>query len=126
MSTPTAAPVAHEETVHGAGHKHPSDRNYMGIALFLGVLTALEVATYYVDLGDVLIPILMVMMVVKFAVVAGWFMHLRFDNALFRRLFVSGLVLAVLVYMAFLTAMQVFGDNTTQEHTSQAPPAAVR
>jgi cytochrome c oxidase subunit 4 len=126
MSTPTAAPVAHEETVHGAGHKHPSDRNYIGIALFLAVLTGIEVSTYYLDLGDVLIPVLMVMMVVKFGVVAGWFMHLKFDSLLFRRLFVSGLVLAILVYMAFLTAMQVFGDNTTQEPVSQAPPTAVR
>ena len=34
-------------------HDHPSDSKYFQIALILGVLTALEVATYYVDIGPV-------------------------------------------------------------------------
>src|SRR3712207_8648598 len=43
----------------------------------------------------------------KFAIVAGWFMHLRFDSNLFTRLFVAGLVLAILVYIR------------SEEHTSE-------
>jgi hypothetical protein len=42
-------------------------------------------------------------------------MHLRFDSRLFRRMFLAGLVLAACVYLAFLTSMQYFGDDTTSE-----------
>jgi cytochrome c oxidase subunit IV len=123
--TTHAAPTAHEETVHGAGHAHPSDGRYILIALFLAVMTGIEVGLYYVDVGDALIPTLMVLMVVKFWTVAAFFMHLRFDSRIFRRMFAAGLILAVLVYLAFLTAMQLFGDDTTSEHPAQGPPPAV-
>ncbi len=104
------AAAAHEETVLGGGHAHPSDRSYVGIALILAVITAAEVATFYLEdeLGSALVPILLVMMVVKFAMVAGWFMHLRFDSNLFTRLFVTGIVLAVGVYMAVLATFEFF------------------
>jgi cytochrome c oxidase subunit 4 len=115
MSAAAAPTTAHEETVHGAGHAHPGDGKYVQIAIILAVITAAEVATYYVDLGAGLVPILMVMMVVKFAIVAGFFMHLKFDTPLFRRLFVAGIVLAVAVYLAFLASMQYFGNDTTSE-----------
>lgn len=123
--TTHAAPTAHEETVHGAGHVHPSDGRYILIALFLAVMTAIEVGLYYVEIGDALIPLLMILMVVKFGTVAAYFMHLRFDSRMFRRMFAAGLVLAILVYLAFLTAMQLFGDDTTSEHPAQGPPPAV-
>ena len=108
-----AAARAHEETVTGQGHAHPSDRSYVGIALLLAVITAAEVASFYVEetLGPALVPALLVMMVVKFALVAGWFMHLRFDSNLFTRLFVSGLLLAVTVYLAALGAFEFFSDE---------------
>jgi cytochrome c oxidase subunit IV len=108
-----AAAHSHEETVTGTGHAHPSDRSYVGIALILALITAAEVGTFYLEeeLGAWLIPALLVMMVVKFAMVAGWFMHLRFDSSLFTRLFVSGIVLAVTVYLAMLAAFEYFSDD---------------
>jgi cytochrome c oxidase subunit 4 len=48
------------------------------------------------------------MMVAKFALVALFFMHLRFDSKLFRRLFVTGIILAIAVYMIALTSLHVF------------------
>jgi cytochrome c oxidase subunit 4 len=112
--TAAAAPTAHEETVHGTGHQHPSDLQYVWVAIFLAVVTGAEVAMSYIDVTNaVYIPVLLVMMIVKFSVVVLWFMHLRFDSRLFRRLFLSGIVLAVGVYMAFLLSMQYFGDDTT-------------
>ena len=119
----SAAPTAHEETVHGAGHEHPSDWLYIKVAIFLAVMTAIEVALFYVeeDLGaSVTIPVLLALMVVKFFVVAGWFMHLKFDSRLFTRMFVSGLVLAVVVYLIALFSMQFFGDDTTSEREFDA------
>ena len=108
-----AAAGAHETTVSGGGHAHPSDRSYVGIALLLAVITALEVVSFYLeeDLGWFLIPALLVMMVVKFAIVAGYFMHLRFDSNLFIRLFVSGLLLAISVYVAMLATFHFFSSE---------------
>jgi cytochrome c oxidase subunit IV len=108
-----AAAHAHEETVTGTGHAHPSDRSYVGIALILALITAAEVVTFYLEdeLGSWLIPALVMMMIVKFAMVAGWFMHLRFDSNLFTRLFVSGILLAVGVYLSMLAAFEFFSGD---------------
>jgi cytochrome c oxidase subunit 4 len=101
----------HQAQTEDEGHAHPSDRSYVGIAVILALLTALEVATYYVEeqLGGFLVPALIVMMVVKFGLVVAWFMHLRFDANLFTRVFVSGLFLAIGVYAATLTTFKFFG-----------------
>jgi cytochrome c oxidase subunit 4 len=91
-------------------HDHPGDRKYVEIAIILAVLTALEVATYFFEeeLGRSLVPILMVLMVVKFFLVAAWFMHLKFDSRLFTRMFVAGLVLATAVYIVMLLVFQIW------------------
>jgi cytochrome c oxidase subunit 4 len=91
-------------------HKHPSDRQYVVIAIILAVITAAEVATYVVDWFEeagtgVLVATLFPMMIIKFAIVCAYFMHLKYDNPLFRRVFVFGLLLAVAVYGVALTAM---------------------
>ena len=104
MSTDTAA-VTHTE------HEHPSDAKYGQIAILLAALTAAEVSTYFVDIGPILIPALLVMMVVKFFYVAAWFMHLKFDSILFRRFFVAGLILATVVYCIALTAFEFWSKG---------------
>jgi len=96
-------------------HAHPSDKLYIVTALILAVITAAEVATYFIEgFGDLntgaQIAILFPMMIAKFVVVCGWFMHLKYDNPIFRRIFVFGLVLAVCVYMVALTSLHLFGD----------------
>lgn len=98
---------------HGGEHSeaphHPSGWEYVKIAGILAAVTALEVFTYFrsvVDWGAALVPSLLVMMVVKFYLVATWFMHLRFDSRLFARLFVTGLVLAVGVYVITLATFE--------------------
>lgn len=87
-------------------HGHASDGLYVVIFAILFALTALEVSTYYVDFGPLLLPTLMVLMVVKFTIVVMFFMHLKFDHRLFTWVFVSGLALAVAVYVAMLTTFQ--------------------
>ena len=88
------------------GEHHASDWLYVKIAIILGLITAAEVATYVVDIGDFLLPALIVMMSVKFALVVGFFMHLRFDNRLLTWVFVAGLFLAVAVYIVALTTFE--------------------
>lgn len=85
---------------------HPRPREYVQIGVVLAVVTALEVALYYVDLARVvLVPSLLALAVIKFGLVALWFMHLKFDSLLYRRLFLFGLVLALTVFsVAFFFA----------------------
>ena len=100
--------VAITEAHDDADHAHPSDLTYIKVGVVLFVVTGLEVATYALGMeGAALIAALFPMMIFKFAVVAGYFMHLKFDSKLFRRLFVTGIVLAIIVYTIFLTSLHV-------------------
>ena len=84
-------------------HKEPSDLQYIWIAIILAVLTALEIlATEFGPDGSLLVPMLLVLMFVKFWIVASFFMHLRFDSRLFSFLFYLGLGFAVVLYSAVL------------------------
>lgn len=91
-------------------HDHPKDKLYIQVAIVLAVLTALEVSTYWLEdeLGDLLLPMLFVLMVIKFALVALFFMHLRFDAKVFGRVFWAGAALAILVYIVALAALHAF------------------
>jgi cytochrome c oxidase subunit 4 len=95
----------HEHVAAHTGHG-PSDGMYVRVALFLALLTALEVSTYYVDFGPLFLPVLLILMVIKFVMVVLFFMHLRFDSKMFGRLFWSGLILAVAVYIGTLTSFE--------------------
>jgi cytochrome c oxidase subunit 4 len=94
-----ALPTEPDEARHHGG----SDALYIQIFFILFALTAAEVSTYFFDVGASEVPVLITLMVVKFALVVMFFMHLRFDHKLFSWVFVSGLVLAVIVYMIMLT-----------------------
>jgi cytochrome c oxidase subunit 4 len=88
-------------------HPHPTDVTYVKVAIVLAVLTGLEVSTYFFEENvsrAVLLIILMPLMIAKFAIVAGFFMHLKFDTPLFTRMFVAGIAFAVGVYCVMLTA----------------------
>lgn len=84
-----------EESTHTY---HPTPRQYVNIALVLAVLTALEVATYFYEFGPLAVPMLVILMVVKFLYVAGWFMHLKFDNKFFKQIVTVGLGFALVLY----------------------------
>jgi len=91
---------------HGA---HPTPAEYIQIGLILAVVTAVEVALYYVDAApEAINPLLILLSVLKFALVVLWFMHLRFDNRLFSVLFVGGLALAASL---FIVVMATLGSN---------------
>jgi cytochrome c oxidase subunit IV len=89
---------------------HPGPRQYVVVALVLAVLTAIEVALFYMEFipQPVVVGVLMVLMILKFAIVALWFMHLRFDSRIFRRLFITGIILAITVFMIVLLTFGVF------------------
>ncbi len=93
----------------GTKHAHPTEWEYIKIAIILCLITLAEVAVYYVEMLKGALPfILITMSVVKFALVVLWFMHLRFDSKLFRRLFFTGLALAGFCFGIVLTTFQVW------------------
>ena len=107
MSASGTQPASIEESHdEGAGH-HPTPAAYVRIALILAALTALEVSTYYVEFGRAAIPLLIVLMVIKFAMVAGSFMHLRYDTRLFSQFMYTGLGFALVLYTATLLIFAV-------------------
>ena len=82
---------------------HPRPRQYVTIAAVLAVITAAEVAIYYIEaIEGLLVPFLILFAFLKFFLVVSWFMHLRFDSRLFLRLFVTGLLLAGAVFAVVL------------------------
>jgi cytochrome c oxidase subunit IV len=101
-------PVYEDFEGHDAPH-HPEPRQYVTIAVVLAVITAIEVAVYYITaVKDFLIPMLLVMSVIKFALVVLWFMHLRFDSRTYSRFFLMGLAGAITLFLIVLMTFRVF------------------
>jgi cytochrome c oxidase subunit 4 len=89
--------------------RHPSPREYIRIAVILALVTAAEVAVYYMELArGLLIPLLFGFAALKFTLVVLWFMHLRFDSRTYARFFVLGLAGAVTLYIVVLLTFQSF------------------
>ena len=88
--------------------EHHADLYYVKIAIFLAAVTGAEVILSYSHIGALFLPLLLILMVVKFVVVVLFFMHLRFDHRLFNFLFWTGLLLAVGVYAAALATLKFF------------------
>ena len=115
MNTTTEVRVAeaHDADEAVPVHEHPSDLLYVKIALILAAITALEVGTYFLEDASttLLLALLMPMMVIKFVIVASYFMHLRYDNKIFRRVFIFGLGLAVVVFAIALTSFEFWNQD---------------
>lgn len=99
----------HDEGSAGSAHAeahHPTPRFYIQVAVALAVMTAMEFSTYFFDFGPAALPLLLVLMAIKFALIVGFFMHLKFDSTMFSKLMVVGLVGAMALYL--IMALAVF------------------
>jgi len=91
--------VTHDDAHEG--HAHASPGFYWMIGGILAVLTAVEVALFYIKPpGEQ--PLLLILSAVKFVMVIGYFMHLKFDSKIFTGVFVAGLTLAVFMVTALV------------------------
>lgn len=80
---------------------HPELKTYVWIAIFLAIVTAIEVAIYYIPaFSGFLVEALIFLSVVKFLFVVGYFMHLKMDPKLLAGIFGSALIVAMAVYIA--------------------------
>ena len=94
-----------ERTGHAVAHTHPDWKTYRWVALFLTVLTAMEVWVYYIPsfvVTRLFVPTLLVLSIIKFATVVLFYMHLKYDARLFRALFTGPLIIAVTVVVSLL------------------------
>ncbi len=94
---------------HTEEHAHPPIMQYVLIAAILAIITAIEVATYYIEaIESLLVYILLVLSVIKFVIVVGYYMHLKFDNKLFTLLFASGMVVGGSVVISLIALFDRF------------------
>ena len=100
------------DTTHSDQQPHPTSQTYLRIAVILTVLTAIEVAIYYIPaLRGVLVPLLLIFSAVKFLTVVGYYMHLKFDPVIYSRLFFGPLVIAMFVTIVLMLLFGHFIDH---------------
>ena len=92
---------------------HPTNNTYIKVAVILAVMTALEVAIFYVGGIPNLIffTILICMSVVKFVIVAMYYMHLKFDESIFVWFFAGGVLLASSVIIVLMVLFNQTGQT---------------
>ncbi len=105
----TTAPVSSPDHAHD----HPGVGTYVKIGIVLFVLTFMEVAVYELGynhagagfgalLHPVVVPVLMMLSAIKFALVAMFYMHLKQDSKLFSGVFVFPLIIAAVVIFSLI------------------------
>lgn len=110
MATETVDQASESTTEHG---EHLGPRAYWLIALFLAVVTAIEVAITYIPGfdGAPLVASLIILGLVKFFTVVGFFMHLRYEPFTMNFMFYFGLAGAMAVFIALLLAFRALFDT---------------
>ncbi|MBI2216699.1 MAG: cytochrome C oxidase subunit IV family protein [Candidatus Rokubacteria bacterium] len=100
--------------------KHP---NYMAIFWWLAVLTVIELGVIFLPTGKVTIGVLLCgLAVAKAALVAMYFMHLRFETR------TLGLIAMTPLTIATLLVLLLLPDGFAVDHRTQAtaPAASVQ
>ena len=102
--------------------RHPTLKQYVGIAIFLFVVTIIEFVIILPEdfrgAGWTIAP-LAILSAIKFAAVIFFYMHLKFDNRLLTWIFLGGLALGFAVVLALVGLFGTFtpsprawaGDN---------------
>jgi len=111
-----ASAVSHAHDEHSG---HPSLEAYVRIAIMLAIITAVEVAIYYIPaLEGVLVPALIALSAIKFVVVVGYFMHLKFDDKLLTGIFGAALIISIIMFIGLWVVM--YYDNASVFHANMS------
>jgi cytochrome c oxidase subunit IV len=82
---------------------HATTGTYLRVAAILVMITIIEVGVFYVPaFQSALVPILLILSAIKFALVVMFYMHLKFDNRFFTFLFGGPLLLGLFVVVSLL------------------------
>jgi cytochrome c oxidase subunit 4 len=99
-----------------ANHKEP---NYMAVFYSLAVLTAVEIGVIYLPIAKMFIAVMLITLALaKAALVAMYFMHLKFEKRTLGIIALTPLILCTLLIIALLP------DLTGTPHKTVAKTAA--
>jgi cytochrome c oxidase subunit 4 len=88
--------------------RHASVRTYVVVGVLLTIITAVEVAIFYIPaLHPIMVPALLTFSAAKFLIVVSFYMHLRYDSPIFRRVFFGPRARAGVVSIALLVLFKV-------------------
>jgi cytochrome c oxidase subunit IV len=101
MAMESSAVSAEVHASHEGGHATVG--TYVMIGVILTVITAVEVAVFYIPaLSAIIVPLLLVLSATKFVIVVLFYMHLRYDSPVFSRVFFGPLFLALFVIIGLI------------------------
>lgn len=90
------------------GGRHGTPAFYVINGIILSIITLIEFWIFDIEaLGDLVIPLLIILSLAKFVMVMGFYMHLRFDHKLFTWIFASCFALGVSVFTTVLIIQEV-------------------
>lgn len=80
---------------------HVGNSVYLIVGAFLIVLTAMEITVAYIHaLRPVLVPVLLILAAAKFALIAMFFMHLKYEKWVLNTMFLFPLTIAAGAFFA--------------------------
>lgn len=102
------------------GHSHP---NYMAIFWWLAILTVIELAVVFMPFGKLTIGVLLCALALgKAAMVAMYFMHLRFETRSLGLIAIIPLIIAtLLVFVLLPDGFAVDHKTATKKGAATAP-----
>lgn len=105
----------HPAEAHTGDHAHPGPVLYIKIAVVLAIITVVEVFILYLpDMGveaarPFLVPAFAVLSIAKFLFVVAYYMHLKFDDPFYLRMFAFALVIGISLVTAFVAIFHGHG-----------------
>jgi cytochrome c oxidase subunit 4 len=102
-------------------HKHP---NYMAIFWFLAILTVVEIGVVFLPFGKLINGTLLCALAVgKAALVAMYFMHLKFETRTLGLIAITPLVIATLLVFVILPDSFAVNHKTANVKPATGAPA---
>jgi cytochrome c oxidase subunit 4 len=104
-----------------AAHKHP---NYMAIFWWLAILTVVELAVVFMPMSKITIGVLLcALALAKAALVAAYFMHLKFETKTLTWIAFTPLVIAILLIFVLMPDGFAVARKTAAGTAATAAPA---
>ncbi len=97
--------MAAQHDLHHGEHaeKHPSPRRYIQIAVVLCVLTLIEFLIFYGRWDSAtMTAVILLLSGLKFILVVGYYMHLKFDNWRFSAFFFFPFIIMISIMVALM------------------------
>ena len=96
-------------SAHAEEHFAGSNKLFTSIWFWLVLLTLVEIGLAYRPMPiHFMLTILLGLSIIKAALIVAYFMHLKFDTRYFRRLFITGIMLALFCYFVVLSQFKFF------------------